>query len=129
MGIDQTARPYPALPCRVVLNAQSRPLDTAMKLSIQKGWLRLGAVCGAAAGMGVGVELFMIKTGFYDIVTRREAENRLNDRLKPSEEEPDATTYNTRVTQLMREGKLEEARAVVEAHTPEAMNPFEAQPK
>merc|ERR1712166_1067323 len=58
---------FPALPCRVVLNVQSRPLDTAMKLSIQKGWLRLGAVCGAAAGMGAGVELFMIKTGFCEL--------------------------------------------------------------
>ena len=59
--------------------------------------------------MGAGIELFMIKTGFCklcnnatlsirckpdltlgaadDIVTRREAENRLKDRLRQSEEE------------------------------------------
>eukprot|EP01039_Chlorochromonas_danica_P003004 gene3004-3278_t len=34
---------------------------------------------------GAAMELFMIKTGFYDIVTRKEAERRL-ERFKAAEE-------------------------------------------
>ena len=33
-------------------------------------------VCAGSAVIGAGMELFMIKTGFYDIVTRKEAERR-----------------------------------------------------
>ena len=33
-------------------------------------------VCAGSAAIGAGMELFMIKTGFYDTATRKEAERR-----------------------------------------------------
>eukprot|EP00303_Exanthemachrysis_gayraliae_P007228 CAMPEP_0205998632 /NCGR_PEP_ID=MMETSP1464-20131121/352_1 /ASSEMBLY_ACC=CAM_ASM_001124 /TAXON_ID=119497 /ORGANISM="Exanthemachrysis gayraliae, Strain RCC1523" /LENGTH=78 /DNA_ID=CAMNT_0053371783 /DNA_START=17 /DNA_END=253 /DNA_ORIENTATION=+ len=35
---------------------------------------RLAAACGFSFILGAGMELFMIKTGFYEIVTEKEAE-------------------------------------------------------
>ena len=33
-------------------------------------------VCAGSAAIGAGMELFMIKTGFYETATRKEAERR-----------------------------------------------------
>jgi hypothetical protein len=33
-------------------------------------------VCAGSAAVGAGMELFMIKTGFYETATRKEAERR-----------------------------------------------------
>jgi len=45
---------------------------------------RIILVCGSSFMIGASMELFMIKTGFYDIVTRKESE-RQHERLKDSE--------------------------------------------
>ena len=40
-------------------------------------WRRLAVVAPTMFVVGASMEMFMIKTGFYEIVTRKEAERRL----------------------------------------------------
>ena len=46
------------------------------KIEIEMDPKLLFKVCAGSAAIGAGMELFMIKTGFYEIVTRKEAERR-----------------------------------------------------
>ena len=69
-----------------------------MRRPFYKDALRIIPICFAA---GAGIEFFMIQTGFYPIVTRKEAERRAEQLALEQER-------RERIAQLKREKKLDE---------------------